>query len=134
MAQLYKVEADMAVENKKYQVHAQIIKMKQSELSERVQSEGMEHSLAVVKLERAILKLKQTSKEISEKLADKDYKLSTQAFPGELKAKLNQELDKTSEDLEECQKEYSAVNKNYEKKVKAMTEEKEELLKRHKKK
>jgi len=133
VAQLYKVEADMAVETKKFQLQSQILKMKQSELSEKVQSEGMEHSLAVVKLERAILKLKQKNKEISEKLATKDYQLSTQAFPGELKAKLNMELDKTLEDLEECQKEYSVANAEYESKVLGLTVEKEELLAKYKK-
>ena len=68
----------MAVENKKFQVQGQILKMKQTELTERVQSESMEHGLAVTKLERAILTLKIKSKEISEQLANKDYQLSTE--------------------------------------------------------
>lgn len=131
VAQLYKVEADMTVENKKFQVMSQILKMKQSSLSERVASEGMEHGLCVVKLERAILRLKQKNKEISAQITAKDYQLSTQAYPGELRQKLNGELDKTMEDLEECQKEYSAANDAYQGRIQSLTVEKEELVNRH---
>jgi hypothetical protein len=131
VAQLYKIEADMIGENKKFQVQCQILKMKQSSLSQRVASEGMEHNLCVVKLERAILTLKQKNKEISAQLESKDYALSTQAYPGELKQKLNSELDKTMADMEECQKEYSAANDAYSGRIQSLTIEKQALINRH---